>query len=141
MNKLVRKRTKGVNAMNEQLLRLNIDRDLNEIMRMVKEYMNKTYIQEIESELYRVQVGYRNESSKEAELLRALIPFMPQDKQPMLSDVVRIMRYEQVASEMMPRFVGHHRGRTMQGDDKIKELIVKLMIYKMLDSMENRMIE
>ena len=129
----------------DPLLRINIDRDLNEISKLIKSYMTKTYINDLTKEVFRCEQQCRGHMSKEAQLIEALIPFIPDDKRDVLTQVSRLMRYEQVAQVMLPRLIGQiappiegMRQDRPEADQFIKETIVKVLLFKIMSTMENR---
>lgn len=128
----------------DPLLRINIDRDLNEIAKLIKSYMTKTYINDLTKEVFRCEQQCKGHMSREAQLIEALIPFTPDDKKDILTQVSRLMRYEQVAQAMLPRLIGpltpHVEGMRQDGlnsDQFIKETIVKVLLFKIMSSIEN----
>lgn len=127
----------------DQLLRINIDRDLNEISKLIKSYMTKTYINDLTKEVFRCEQQCRGNMSKEAQLIEALIPFMPDDKKLVLDQVRKMMRYEQVAEVMLPRLIGQGTPpiagmRQDSNEQFIKETIVKVLLFKIMSTIENR---
>lgn len=128
----------------DPLLRINIDRDLNEIAKLIKSYMTKTYINDLTKEVFRCEQQCKGHMSREAQLIEALIPFTPDDKKDILTQVSRLMRYEQVAQAMLPRLIGPltspvegMRQDGLNSDQFIKETIVKVLLFKIMSSIEN----
>lgn len=124
----------------DQLLRVNIDRDLNEISKLIKSYMTKTYIDDLTKEVYRCEQQCKGNMSREAQLVEALIPFLPDEKKGVLNEVSKLLRYEQVASVMLPRLVGktYVEGMRQENDQFIKETIMKVLLFKIMSTLENR---
>ena len=128
----------------DPLLRINIDRDLNEIAKLIKSYMTKTYINDLTKEVFRCEQQCKGHMSREAQLIEALIPFTPDDKKDILTQVSRLMRYEQVAQAMLPRLIGPltppvegMRQDGLNSDQFIKETIVKVLLFKIMSSIVN----
>lgn len=127
----------------DPLLRINIDRDLSEISKLIKTYMTKTYINDLTKEVFRCEEQCKGHLSREAQLIEALIPFMPDDKKLVLDQVRRMMRYEQVAEVMLPRLISQAAPNAagMRQDNSeqfIKETIVKVLLFKIMSTIENR---
>ena len=128
----------------DPLLRINIDRDLNEIAKLIKGYMTKTYINDLTKEVFRCEQQCKGHMSKEAQLVEALIPFTPDDKKEILRQISRFMRYEQVAQAMLPRLLGPQtsseegmRQDGLNSDQFIKETIVKVLLFKIMSSIDS----
>lgn len=128
----------------DPLLRINIDRDLNEIAKLITGYMTKTYINDLTKEVFRCEQECKEHMSREAQLVEALIPFTPDDKKDILRQISRFIRYEQVAQAMLPKLLGPQEMREegmrqegVNGDTFIKETIVKVLLFKIMSSIEN----
>lgn len=124
----------------DQLLRVNIDRDLNEISKLIKGYMTRTYIEDLTKEVFRCEQQCKGNASRESQLIEALIPFLPNEKRGVLNEVNRLLRYEQVANVMIPRLIGKDltEGMRQESDQFIKETVVKVLLFKIMSTIESR---
>ena len=124
----------------DPLLRVNIERDLNEISKLIKSYMTKTYIKDLTQEVFRCDQQCKGNMSREGQLIEALLPFVPDEKRGMLNEMNRLLRYEQVANIMLPRLIGkgHGEGMRQESDQFIKETVVKVLLFKIMSTIENR---
>lgn len=125
--------------MDNHLLNIDIDRDLNEILKMVSKYMEKTYIKEIEKEMLECARKCEHNQTKEVELMRAIIPFIPEDKQGPIEQVVKIMIYDQIVRQTLPKLISMPGSRS-DGKNNIisKELVGSFILYKLLFNLEKK---
>ncbi|MGL4737755.1 MAG: hypothetical protein ACRCW2_09915 [Cellulosilyticaceae bacterium] len=128
--------------MDNQLLRVDIDRDLGEIMKLITKYMEKTYIKEIEKEMLECARKCEHNQTKEVELLRALIPFVPEEKQETMEQVVKMMVYDQIVKQTLPKLITLQQmrgeGESKSLDSKGKELVGSFILYKLLFNLEKK---
>lgn len=128
--------------MDNQLLRVDIERDFNEILKLITTYMEKTYIKEIEREMLECARKCEHNQTKEVELLRALIPFVPEDKQETMEQVVKMMIYQQIVGQTLPRLISvggarnSHENKAL--DEVSKELVGSFILYKLLFNLEKK---
>lgn len=112
----------------KQEIASQIQEDINEISRLVWDYLDKKYM----SMIYNKVDGYRNEGAisecKEAQLLQAIMPFLPEQKK-MLGVLVDVLTYNQV----IERSIEEHEGISslLRDNNKEKEDIKKLL-YKVI---------
>ncbi|MHC1748505.1 MAG: hypothetical protein AB9856_09005 [Cellulosilyticaceae bacterium] len=126
---------------NSGVLNIDIDRDVEAILNLIYEYMDKTYIGDLEEHVNFYRKDYSKDQSKEAELLKALVPFVPEDKQKVVEDVSDIFRYEHILRKAVPSAIGVRSGKNYDKDNKdevLNQLIVKIILYKLLLNIENR---
>lgn len=124
--------------MNDRLLRVDIDRDLNEITKLINNYMKKAYIQDIEKELEHCTRQCEQEGNKEAQLLRAIGAFMTPEQQQSINKLTEMMHFNEVIGQMMPKLVRRDYRRAPSSDEQIKENVIKLLLYRILLTMKNR---
>lgn len=125
----------------DQFMRINLERDMNEIVKLIKGYMTKTYINELTQEVFRCEEVCSHNRSKEVQLLEALIPFLPVEKRGMLEKVGQMLKYEQVADLMLPKILMPHATPGMRQESSeqlIQEIVIKALLFKLMDTMENR---
>ena len=112
----------------KQEIASQIQEDINEISRLVWDYLDKKYM----SMIYNKVDGYRNEGAisecKEAQLLQAIMPFLPEQKK-MLGVLGDVLTYNQV----IERSIEEHEGISslLRDNNKEKEDIKKLL-YKVI---------
>ena len=112
----------------KQEITLQIQEDMNEISRLVWDYLDKKYMRMIWNKVD----GYRNEGAikecKEAQLLQAIMPFLPEQKK-MLGLLVDVLTYNQVIEKSMEEHEGI--SSLLRDNDKEKEDLKKLL-YKVI---------
>lgn len=118
--------------MNKNLLQINIERDLTEILKLIEDYMNRTYIKEIEHEMHRCKAFCEENPCKEVQLLTALRPFMPMERQNTFQELSQLLRYEQVAQELIPVLMHIDTREKPSDQQRIKQFVIKLLIYKLM---------
>lgn len=130
----------GCEHMDHQLLNVDIDRDLNEILKLVTKYMEKTYIKEIEREMLDCARRSEHNQTKEVELLRAIIPFVPEEKQAPMEQVVKMMIYNQIVKQTLPKLITTTpmRGESKGIDGMSKELVGSFILFKLLFNLEEK---
>ncbi|WP_054741208.1 hypothetical protein [Cellulosilyticum ruminicola] len=123
--------------MEKNELTINLEQDLNEISAMIWAYMDKKYIGQLRTKLN----GYRSECEsnlcKEAELIRAVIPFMPEQKK-ILQFIVDAIIYNDMIEKS---FEKHKEIQELYRDDnkekeQIKKLLYKLIAFKLVTAVE-----
>lgn len=123
------------------VLNIDIDRDVEAILNLIYEYMDKTYIEDLEHHVDLYRKSYDKDQSKESELLKALVPFMPEDKQKPMEELSDVFRYEHILRKAVPSAIGKRDGSGFNKDNKdeiFNQLIVKIILYKLLLKIENR---
>lgn len=124
--------------MNNHLLQINAERDLAEILKLIEEYLRRTYIKDVEREMIRCREKCEHRPTKEIELLLAIEPFIKDDKKKNCEEIIKVLRYEQIIREMMPVFFSKDIMRENRQEDPIRTLMIKLLMYKMLDTLEKK---
>lgn len=124
--------------MNNKLMHIDAERDLTEILKLIEEYMKRTYIKELEREMIRCREKCEHTPTRELELLVALEPFIQGSKRKVCEDLIRFLKYEQVAKEMLPLFFPSHMRQEEVQEDQVKQILVKLLLYKVMDSVEKK---
>ena len=119
--------------MESQNRMINLEQDLNEISKLIWNYLDEKYIGAIKDRVN----GYRSECEsdlcKEAQLIQAVMPFLPEEKK-MLQLIVDAMIY----NEMIEKTFGEHQelARLYRDDNKqreqVKKLVYKLIMVKLL---------
>lgn len=123
--------------MEKDELTINLEQDLNEISALIWGYMDKKYIAQLREKL----TGYRQDCEshlcKEAELLRAVMPFMPEQKR-LLQFIVDAIIY----NDMIEKSFGEHKEiQNLYRDDnkekeQLKKLMYKLIAFKLMTAIE-----
>ncbi|WP_053985799.1 hypothetical protein [Niameybacter massiliensis] len=125
----------------DQFMRINLERDINEITKLIKGYMTKTYIDELTREVSRCEDLCNNNRSKEVQLLEALTPFLPVEKRGLFEEVGKMLRYEQVADMILPKIAIPHQHDGMRQDSNeqfMQEIIIKVLLFKIMNTIEKR---
>ena len=127
-----------MNKLEKDEVALNLEQDLSEIATLIWGYIDKKYIGVIKNKIE----GYRSESEanmcKEAQLLQALMPFLPEEKQ-VLERLIEVMVY----NDVIERSLKEHEELTMLYRDEnkerqqIKKLVYKLIMYKLIRTIES----
>ena len=119
--------------MEKQKIGLQIEEDINEISRLIWDYFDKKYIGML---LNKVD-GYRSQCNmnecKEAQLIQAIVPFLP-DQRKMLGKVVDLLMYNQVVEKSIE---DHESINTFFRDEdkdkeEIKKILFKIIMIKAL---------
>lgn len=134
---MIEEMQKLVVTMEKDELAINLERDLNEIAALIWGYVDQKYIGTIKRQID----GYRNESQahmcKEAQLLQALIPFVPEENRifQMLFDAI-------IYNDVIERSFAEHRElETLYRDEdkdkqQLKKLVYKLIMFKLIKTIE-----
>jgi hypothetical protein len=91
--------------MEDQLVKIDLERDLKQISKLVDQYIRDTYIQDIEKELEYCRKKCEHEESKEVTLLKAIAAFVPPEKQMPIGKMIEVMKHEKVIRQMLPKLV------------------------------------
>lgn len=128
--------------MGKELIVLNLERDLNEIASLIWGYMDKTYISELKTKID----GYRSECQsnlcKEAELIRAVIPFVSEEKK-VLEFVVELMTYNDIIEKSFNDYdelANLYRDENKE-KETLKKLTYKLILFKLITAIEKGGVE
>lgn len=123
--------------MEKNELSINLEEDLSEIAKLIRGYMDEKYICTLRNKLD----GYRNECEshlcKEAQLIQAIIPFMPAEQR-FLQLIIDAMVY----SDMIDKcFMESKELSSLYRDENkekesLKKLVYKLIIFKLITSIE-----
>ena len=114
--------------MESQESMINIEQDLNEISKLIWGYLDKKYIGEIKHKVS----GYRSECErhmcKEAQLIQAVMPFMPQEKK-ILQLIVDAIMYNEIIEKT---FEENKALTNLYRDDNKEKEQVKKLVYKLI---------
>lgn len=116
---------------------LDLERDLNQIAGLIWGYMDKTYISDLRGKIN----GYREECSthlsNEAQLMRALIPFMAEEKK-VLEFIIDIMIYNDIIERGFKDYEELSSLYRDENKDKesLKKLTYKLILFKLITAIE-----
>lgn len=122
--------------MDQRRITIQADRDLIELKKMLIQYIQKTYVSQIQTEMYRCKQSCQAKSTKELELLTAFMPYVPHEKQKMCQELIKLLQYGQVVNEMLPMFQGETTRQLSRGQSQLKEATVKLLLYYMVSKMD-----
>ena len=123
--------------MSKESLPINIERDLDEIAALIWGYMDKTYISQFKTKIE----GYRSECEshlgREAQLIKALIPFMPEEK-PILKFILDAILYNDMIEKSFKEY--EHLDSLYRDENKereqLKKVTYKLIMYKLMTAIE-----
>lgn len=127
-----------MNKLEKDEITLNLEQDLNEIAALIWGYMDKKYIGVIKNKID----GYRSESEanmcREAQLLQALMPFLPEEKR-----ILQMLVEAIVYNDVIERSLKEHEELTVLYRDEngerqqLKKLVYKLIMFKLIRTIEN----
>jgi len=117
-----------VRKLEKQEIGLQIEEDINEISRLIWDYFDKKYIGML---LNKVD-GYRSECNmnecKEAQLIQAMMPFLPEQRK-MLGRIVDILMYNQVVEKSIEE---HESMNTFFRDENKEKEEIKKVLFKVI---------
>lgn len=121
---------------NEQVA-LNLEKDLNEIAALIWGYMDKKYISELKNKINGYRQECRENLGSEAQLIRALIPFMAEEKK-VLELVLDLIIYNDMIERSFKEYDAlTNLYRDEDGDkEKLKKLTYKLILFKLITVIE-----
>ena len=131
-----------VSKVKEQNKIINIEQDLNEISKLIWNYLDEKYIGVIK---HRVD-GYRSECEshlcKEAQLIQAVMPFLPEEKK-LLQLIVDAIVYNEIIEKT---FIDHKELTRLYRDDnkekeQVKKLVYKLIMMKLLMTLDQMSVD
>nr|WP_302598639.1 hypothetical protein [uncultured Cellulosilyticum sp.] len=128
--------------MEKDELTVNLEQDLNEISALIWGYMDKKYISQFRQRLSGYRSECENNLCREAELLRAVMPFMPEQKR-LLQFIVDAIIYNDMIEKS---FNEHKELQDLYRDDnkekeQLKKLMYKLIAFKLMTAIEKGSIE
>lgn len=114
--------------MEKQEIGLQIEEDINEISRLIWDYFDKKYIGML---LNKVD-GYRSQCNmnecKEAQLIQAMMPFLP-DQRKILGKIVDLLMYNQVVEKSIEE---HESINTLFRDENKEKEEIKKIVFKVI---------
>jgi hypothetical protein len=123
--------------MEKELVTLNLERDLNEIAALIWGYMDKTYISQLKGKINEYRQECSNNLCSEAQLIRALVPFMAEEKKA-LESIVDIMIYNDMIEKSFKEYeelAGLYRDEN-KDKENLKKLTYKLILFKLITAIE-----
>lgn len=124
--------------MDKNELTVNLEQDLNEISGLIWKYMDDKYLREFKNKIQVYKQNARQNMSKEAQFLQALIPFMPNE-----SKVLDKMLEAVIYNDMIEKgFTEYKELSTLYRDEnkereQIKKLMYKLILFKLIQVIES----
>ncbi len=122
--------------MSKELLQFNTERDIEEILKLISEYMRITYIKEVENAITASRQRNQIEIPKEALLLEAFIPFAPEENKPLLEEISNLFKYEQIMRLVIPNIISEQEEST--DSINLKNIILRVLLYKIIKDMQNK---
>lgn len=124
--------------MEKDEISFNLEQDLNEIAQLIRGYMDEKYIGALKNKLN----GYRGECEshlcKEAQLVQALIPFLPKESN-LLQLIVDAMVYNDMIEKCLvtsKELSSLYRDENKE-KESLKKLAYKLILFKLITIIEN----
>ncbi len=123
--------------MDNENLAINLEQDLAEIAGLIWGYMDKKYISQMKRQLDGYRQSCEQNLCKEAQLLRAMVPFMPEESK-LLQTVVDAIIY----NDMIEKSFEEHAelGSLYRDENKdrenLKKLMYKLVLFKLVTAIE-----
>ncbi|OON95331.1 MAG: hypothetical protein ATN36_08650 [Epulopiscium sp. Nele67-Bin005] len=115
--------------MENALLNFDVERDLEEMLHLITDYMRTTYVSEIQYEMQTCTPI--QEMPKEAQLLWSLIPFVPEENRKPLLELAELFKYEQIIKQIMPKILPDEP--TGAGEElTIKNIVIRVLLYKII---------
>lgn len=121
---------------------VNIEQDLAEIAGLIWGYMDKKYISQMKRQLDGYRQSCEENLCKEAQLLRAMIPFMPEE-----SKLIQLVVDAIIYNDMIEKGLEEHEelGRLYRDENKerenLKKLVYKLVLFKLVTAIEKGGVE
>ena len=121
---------------------VNIEQDLAEIAGLIWGYMDKKYISQMKRQLDGYRQSCEENLCKEAQLLRAMIPFMPEE-----SKLIQMVVDAIIYNDMIEKGLEEHEelGRLYRDENKerenLKKLVYKLVLFKLVTAIEKGGVE
>lgn len=117
---------------------MNIEQDLNEMSRLIWNYIDEKYIGVIKHKVD----GYRSECQgnlcKEAQLIQAMMPFLPEQR-----NILQLILDAMIYNEVIERSLEEHKelGSFYRDENKereqLKKLVYKLVMVKLIRTIED----
>lgn len=125
--------------MSNTIFTVDIERDLNQIVNLIEEYVDKTYLLHLQNQINHYRKQCENSLCREAQLLRALIPFMP-EQETILQKIVEFMIYNEILERGIDDFKQlNHMFRTEDlKKDPLKMFLYKTVFLRLILYIENK---
>lgn len=113
---------------------INLKRDLQEVTTFIQDYIDATYLSQIHSQINTYRRQCEETPCKEAQLLKAVVPFIEGENKEKFSNLIEIMTYSQMIKAMLPNYSG--KGLFARGEeeseayDYMHQAILALFLYK-----------
>ena len=122
----------------KQEIIMNIEQDLNEMSRLIWNYIDEKYIGVIKHKVD----GYRSECQgnlcKEAQLIQAMMPFLPEQR-----NILQLILDAMIYNEVIERSLEEHKelGSFYRDEykerEQLKKLVYKLVMVKLIRTIED----
>ncbi len=116
--------------MNVNSLTLDIQKDIYEISMLVWEYIQAKYITRLKKKINHYRKEAECNLSKEAQLLKSIIPFVPEQKE-LLTQILDIIIYNEIIERGLKEYDGFACLCTDENKEieQIKKLLYKLILF------------
>ena len=113
---------------------INLKRDLQEVTTFIQEYVDATYLSQIHSQINTYRRQCEETPCKEAQLLKAVVPFIEGENKDKFSNLIQMMTYSQMIQAMLPQYSGKglfaRSEEEGEGNDYMHQAILALFLYK-----------
>ena len=113
---------------------IDLKRDLQQVTTLIQEYVDTTYLSQIHKQINTYRKQCEEAPCKEAQLLRAVVPFIEDENKERFSNLIEMMTYSQMIQAMLPHYSSKGlfaRGEEeSESDDYMHQAILALFLYK-----------
>ncbi len=114
---------------------IDLKRDLKEITTFIQDYVDTTYLSQIHDQINTYKRQCQEKPCKEAQLLKAIVPFVEEENKEQFSSLIDMITYSQMIQTMLPNY-SHNplfsRGENEKDNpnDFMHQAILALFLYK-----------
>lgn len=116
----------------------SLEQDINEVANLIWLYMDKKYVSQIKCKLDGYRRSCEQNLSREAQLLKAMMPFVPEGSK-ILQVILDLMLYNDMIEKSFEEYTELN---TLYRDDnkdleQVKKLMYKVIMFKLITVIEN----
>ncbi|ONI45011.1 hypothetical protein AN640_05075 [Candidatus Epulonipiscium fishelsonii] len=115
------------------MLDFNVEQDLEQILKLIAEYMYNKYISEVEEEILNYQNTTKEPLPNEAQLIQAIAPFTSEENSKALMEIVEVFKYNQIIEHMLPKILPKTGANSEQ--DILTNIVTRMLLYKIIQNM------
>lgn len=121
----------------ENLVDVDLKRDIQEISSYIQTYVEATYLSQIRNQIKTRKGEYTQISFPEVDLLNAIVPFVQEESKNKLEHVITMITYSKMIETMLPHygvedFFGRTTNKQKELNDYIHQAAVVLVLYKVI---------